>query len=744
MTDSAGRSPRNGLASGRANVDGRVWRSSRRLGTTARVAWLGGVAIVGAACPGSTTRAPDATQAKAPEPWEGAESAYDDALRPGWQDSGSATRDPGGPGPARIHFGKSGEWILSRAGLDAQYGGLVFRVKEPPAEGEFLQVRLISDDRRPFPAVKLKPDHRKEESDGWAQVFVPMPELNPTGAHFDRIVFETFRPFDDDESVLLDKIGLAKPTAPPFAAPLVGPSSRPPTAGGATTTPPGGMRAMARIACEANATKISPFIYGIAFGDAGWEKLGATARRWGGNPTTRYNWETHFSNATLDWFFENRTGGPYFEFISDNAAHQAVTALTIPMIGWVAKDGSSYSFPVSVFGSQAKTDPWRPDAGNGVTPSGENIRPGPPTRTSVPAPPEWAKRWVSTIRAGDAKTGKRSVYEYILDNEPMLWHANHRDVHPDPVGYDELLDRTIQYGSAIRGADPEALIAGPAEWGWSGYLYSAQDLAGSGPRADRRAHGDLPLVAWYLRKLREYEAKSGTRIIDVFDLHYYPQASNVYGGGAGGSDRETQLLRLRSTRSLWDPTYVDESWIKDTIRLLPRMREWVDANYPGRGISIGEWNFGGEKDVTGALATAEALGRFAQFGATSAFYWTAPPPGSSSSIAFLAYRNFDGKSGHFLDWYIPTTAPPGVSLFASRDTDGKHIVVVAINMAADTPIVIDLDLATCGTVASRQSYSYTSGDPGLVPQPSSAGDGGVTSELRLPPWSLTVVDLRMR
>jgi hypothetical protein len=351
---------------------------------------------------------------------------------------------------------------------------------------------------------------------------------------------------------------------------------------------------------------------------------------------------------------------------------------------------------------------------------------------------------VATIHASDAKAGRRSVYEYILDNEPMLWHATHRDVHPDPVGYDELFDRTIQYAGAIREGDPDALIAGPAEWGWSGYFYSALDLAGAGHRADRLAHGDVPLVAWYLRKLHEHEQKTGTRLLDVFDLHYYPQASNVYAGGIGGSDRETQLLRLRSTRSLWDPSYVDESWIKDTIRLLPRMREWVDTNYPGRGISIGEWNFGGEKDITGALATAEVLGRFAQFGVTSAFYWTAPPWGSPSSVAFLAYRNFDGKGGHFLDWYVPTSSPDGVSLFVSRDSDGKHVVVVAINMSPSAPVVADLDLIGCGTIASWQTYAYTNGSPGLAVQASSAPDAGAAGEWPLPPWSIAVLDIHLR
>src|SRR4029077_20994468 len=106
----------------------------------------------------------------------------------------------------------------------------------------------------------------------------------------------------------------------------------------------------ARLVCDAKAVRISPFIYGIAFGEKEWPGLGATARRWGGNPNTRYNWENHCGSAASDWFFENRCGSSYTDFLVDSAAHHAVSAVTIPMIGWVAKDGTSYSFPVSVFG----------------------------------------------------------------------------------------------------------------------------------------------------------------------------------------------------------------------------------------------------------------------------------------------------------------------------------------------------------------------------------------------------------
>ena len=83
----------------------------------------------------------------------------------------------------------------------------------------------------------------------------------------------------------------------------------------------------------------------------------------------------------------------------------------------------------------------------------------------------------------------------------MLWNTTHRDVHPEPATYDELLERTIAYGSAVRQAVPEAVIAGPAEWGWTNYFNSAADVAPGGNKKDRKAHGNVPLLPWYLTKL---------------------------------------------------------------------------------------------------------------------------------------------------------------------------------------------------------------------------------------------------
>ena len=49
--------------------------------------------------------------------------------------------------------------------------------------------------------------------------------------------------------------------------------------------------------------------------------------------------------------------------------------------------------------------------------------------------------------------------------------------------------------------------------------------------------------------------------------------------------------RLRSTRSLWDPGYLDESWIgrdvkAEPIALIPRLKNWVSTYYPGTKVGI--------------------------------------------------------------------------------------------------------------------------------------------------------------
>lgn len=97
---------------------------------------------------------------------------------------------------------------------------------------------------------------------------------------------------------------------------------------------------------------ISPLIYGVSVARPDQlEATGARLNRWGGNPNTRYNWIAGDAwNAARDWEFRNygaATGAPKApsraadQFVSESLAAGAAAWLTVPSIGWVARDGLS-------------------------------------------------------------------------------------------------------------------------------------------------------------------------------------------------------------------------------------------------------------------------------------------------------------------------------------------------------------------------------------------------------------------
>jgi hypothetical protein len=660
---------------------------------------------------------PTSTQ-RTKQSFEVAEVVFDSGLGKGWEDWGWGPRDKGDSGALRVGFAGYGGVIFHHSELDSPYGALVFRFRAPQSFGDFLAVSLkyAREGEQSLPEVTVEPRHIVELDGGWSEVMVPLLALNPGRGPFDRIVIRA-REMVSSDWVEIDKVVLTKAIAEPDAS------------------------APARLAklsidCRGTATAINPLIYGISGGSPA---SGAVAFRIGGNRLTRHNWELGTTNTGSDWFFENvkESGGP-FEWLAKSRANPGKTAIVVPTIGWVAKDEKSAGFPLSKLGKQAAHDPNRPEAGNGVR-DGKAIAPGAPTETSVAAPPELIGRWIARVRKEDEAAGARAAAMYILDNEPDLWHVTHRDVHPEPLSYDELLDRTIRYGSAVRAADPQAVIAGPASWGWTGYFYSPLDQTGGGllPNPDRRRHGDLPLIAYYLKKLAEHEQQTKTRVLDVLDVHYYPQADGVCQGGAR-TDAATAALRLRATRSLWDPTYGDESWIRERVNLIPRLKEWVQAHYPGRGISLGEWSFCAEGDISGGLAIAEALGRFGQQGLTAAFHWGNIAADTPAFWAYRAYRNFDGKGARFLDQSLPAAGTENVSLFASRDPAGSKLVAIVVNRDAAFAADVEIDVTSCGGARSQRLFAYAAGYSGLSEKPTPAP--GRLLRGNVPPYALAVFE----
>ena len=377
--------------------------------------------------------------AVAPVHDEIAELAFDGGFKSGWQDYGWSERATGGPGPAQVHFARWGGWILAKPGLEPRsFGALVFRIKPPPGEGDFLEVRVDSPAQRAFPRVEVGPRHQTSVGDGWVDVNIPMGELDPDGAPFDRVVLHASRAIDD-QVTLIDKVGFTRGSAD--ASP-----------GGAAYAS-SGEAARLRIACDATATKISPLIYGVAStyepNKTPWP-LGITLRRWGGNATSVFNWEVGAWNTGADWFFENHPSEPTWQqFLSEDQQHGVMSAITIPMIGWVAKDGTSFSFPVSVYGPQGKTDPSHPDVGDGTSPSGAKLTPTTPPSARASRRP----RVGEAMGGGDPRDGRehrqaQRVRVHPRQRADALEPRRTATCAPSRSGTTSCSTRTIQYGNA--------------------------------------------------------------------------------------------------------------------------------------------------------------------------------------------------------------------------------------------------------------------------------------------------------
>jgi hypothetical protein len=246
----------------------------------------------------------------------------------------------------------------------------------------------------------------------------------------------------------------------------------------------------------------------------------------------------------------------------------------------------------------------------------------------------------------------------------------------------------------------------------------------------------MPLLPWWLDQVRRHDEQAGRRTLDALDVHYYPQGPGVYGGA---TDEATNALRLRSTRSLWDPTYVDESWIREPVRLIPRLREWIDRYYPGTMLAIGEWSWGAERTLNGALAIADVLGIFGREGVDLAAYWTVPPPGSPGALAFALFTNYDGRGATFGDQALPATAPDDLAVYASRDSASDDLVIVLINKQPGVAQAATVRLESSTAFTRARLFRYDAADLGSIRDLGDTTVGGGELLLTLPASSISLL-----
>lgn len=501
---------------------------------------------------------------------------------------------------------------------------------------------------------------------------------------------------------------------------------------------------------------ISPLIYGInayvydsEWGDGPWKVgldnhesgLNVPFRRLGGNTMTSYNWENGFSNSGNDDNHSNNSyqsyitgagSGPYMlgaaltTFHDHSRSTGAVSLLQLPAAGFVAADDAG---PVS----QAEAAPssrWKEVAFN--------------TNGAFPESPDLSddKVYVDeemnflVNRYGNAASGT-GIHAYELDNEPGLWHhypesgneGTHSRLHTEQTTCIDVLDRNIALAKTIKRIDSTAETFGPAMWGYAEMysLWSIYDGVSHQPgdwgnyniepyrtnnTGDGYRYNGMTWMNAYLEQMASASEAAERRLLDVFSFHYYPAP------GAADDD----LSRMQAPRSLWDPTYVESSWITQegngftdgrALQIIPKVQQSIADFYPGTRIAITEYSFGGRHSISGGIAQADALGIFGRTGIYAANYFFTVDDYIAS--AFRIYRNYDGMNSTFGDTTVRCTTSDldRSSAYASLDGQGRLHVIV-INKSSGT-IEANVSIGSQNSWSRADSYGFSNGNTAITP-----------------------------
>jgi hypothetical protein len=524
--------------------------------------------------------------------------------------------------------------------------------------------------------------------------------------------------------------------------------------GSNTVVQPGDIKFTVDLA--AAGTPISPLVYGTnEITTPGSLTAQPALVRFGGNRWTAYNWETNASNAGNDYFNQN---DDYFGASDEpglavrdsvqasyNAGAQAVL-VTMPILGYVAadKDGGDEFGSGDVINTPnylnvrfhqsiaAKGAPFAdpPNAADGFVYQDEFVN------------------WLNGAFPGKLDAGPPQLM-ISLDNEPDLWADTHSRIQAVPLTYDALVAKNIEYAAAAKAVVPGALCFGAVNFGYSGEVNLQ-----SAPDAD--AHPP-DFITYYLAQLKAAEATHGNqRLLDVLDVHFYTEAEagtthTMQYAGSDDTAPDVVATRLQAPRSLWDDTYVENSWItrdyqpNTPVDMIHWLQTRIAGQYPGTKLAITEYNYGASDHISGGLAEADALGIFGREGLFAATYFALNDSGDPYVYgAMQLYRNYDGAGGRYGDQWQPVAWNDyaGYSAYAATYSTGSQLSLVLINkQSATKQALIQLD---SGAQAYQTAQVYTltaAGGPHPVQQTDLALGGAASFNADLPAMSATLLVL---
>jgi len=459
------------------------------------------------------------------------------------------------------------------------------------------------------------------------------------------------------------------------------------------------------ITVDANAgiKKISPYLYGrnidkISDGDAevteeesafinqmleaGIHMLRAN----NGNNATRYNWR-HKMTVHPDWY--NNVYSHDWAITAQKVLDKmpGVDAMYAFQLTGYAASSTDYNFPdwnwKQEHGTHA-TQTFDLAGGGEVSEDGKTlIKAGDPSLYNM----EWpADSTVAIIpHWKDELKFDMSRFKYwSMDNEMEIWRGTHSDLDL-PVTGDFLVERYIDVAKKARAQWKDIKLTGPVaanEWQWcSVSSYNKEDR----PKGEDRNYCWLE---YFIMKVAEEQKKSGVRLLDVFDIHWYP------------SEKDYES-RMNWHRVLFDTTYnypgangikmVGGNWDNKITKeyIFVRINQWLEKYFgKDHGITFGitETSILDNDPMVTALTYASFLGTMQDNGVEIFTPWTWGDGMYETVHLFSRY-------GHPNRVQSTSSNDTLVSAYSSISNKGDSLTVIFVNRAEKDAQDVNLNLA---------------------------------------------------
>jgi mannan endo-1,4-beta-mannosidase len=498
------------------------------------------------------------------------------------------------------------------------------------------------------------------------------------------------------------------------------------------------------VVTQAERHTISPYIYG-SNGQSMDRPENITARRLGGNRMTGYNWENNYSHAGTDYINSNDNYMPWSlqlpaaQYLQPNSvlkafhdtslSMQCYTLLTLPMAGFVARDGHGSVSAADV----APSARFRPV----VNQKGSAFVLNPDTTDNAVYVDECLNNLISTFGHAGTING---IKGYLLDNEHALWPSTHPRIHPAQPTCSEDIRLSVNLAKTIKTIDPPAEVFGPSDYGYASFLNFQ-----SAPDWGTYSASYPNYLSLYLKRMKLASDTFGHRLLDVLDVHWYPEAQgkdhlgNLERVSGGNNDRGVAEARIQAPRTLWDSTYVENSWIGQwysPVVYVNALQKAITTFYPGTKLGFTEYDYGGMNHISGGLATADFLGISGKYDV----YWTSRWGKLDSFVgaAFKIFRNYDGSNSTFGDLHIKATTPDArvSSIYASlKSTDTTELHLVVMNKNYDSTLIATFHITSPTSFSSAQIYRFDSSGFAITSLPPITGISSNQFNYTVPPLS---------